>query len=60
LVTTDKNIRYQQNLKDRKVALVVLGNSQWPKVKLVTAAIVAAVDEAKPGSYIEMAVPFKE
>jgi tartrate dehydratase beta subunit/fumarate hydratase class I family protein len=27
LVTTDKNVRYQQNLKDRKVALVVLGNS---------------------------------
>ena len=51
LVTTDKNIRYQQNLKDRKVALVVLGNSQWPMVKLVTAAIVAAVHEAKPGSY---------
>ena len=28
LVTTDKNIRYQQNLKDRQIAVVVLGNSQ--------------------------------
>jgi hypothetical protein len=60
LVTTDKNIRYQQNLKDRKIALIVLGNSQWPMVKLVAAAIVAAVDAAKPGSYVEVAVPFKE
>ncbi len=26
LLTTDKNIRYQQNLKGRKIAIVVLGN----------------------------------
>jgi hypothetical protein len=60
LVTNDKNIRYQQNLKDRQIALVVLGNSQWPMVKLVAAAIFAAVDAANPGSYVEVAVPFKE
>jgi hypothetical protein len=28
LLTTDKNIRYQQNLKDRKIAIVVLGNAE--------------------------------
>src|SRR5262249_15862315 len=60
LVTTDKNIRYQQNLAVRKIALVVLEHSQWPMVKLVAADIVAAVNAAAPGSYIEVAVPFKE
>jgi hypothetical protein len=30
LVSTDKNIRYQQNLAGRKIALVILGNQQWP------------------------------
>jgi hypothetical protein len=30
LLTTDKNMRYQQNLKGRKIAFVVLGNQQWP------------------------------
>ena len=29
LLTADKNIRHQQNLKARKIALVVLGHSQW-------------------------------
>ena len=29
LLTTDKKIRYQQNLKGRKIAIVVLGNSAW-------------------------------
>jgi hypothetical protein len=32
LLTTDKNIRYQKNLKDRRIAIVVLGNPQRPAV----------------------------
>ncbi|MGA8025969.1 MAG: hypothetical protein WB992_02410 [Bryobacteraceae bacterium] len=60
MVTTDKNIRYQQNLTGRKIALVALEHSQWPMVKLVAETIVAAVNAAGPGSYTEVAVPFKE
>jgi hypothetical protein len=32
-VTADKNIRYQQNLTDRKIAIVTLGNAQWPVLR---------------------------
>lgn len=46
IVTTDKNIRYQQNLKSRKIALLVLEHSQWPMVKMVAEHIVAAVNAA--------------
>jgi putative NIF3 family GTP cyclohydrolase 1 type 2 len=60
IVTTDKNFRYQQNLKTRKIALVVLGHSQWPMVRLVAETIVSAVNAAQPGSYKEVDVPFKE
>jgi predicted nuclease of predicted toxin-antitoxin system len=60
IVTTDKNIRYQQNLNARKVALVVLEHSQWPMVKLVVGDIVEAVSAAEPGSYTQVKVPFKE
>jgi len=58
MVTT--NIRYQQNLKGRKIALVVLEHSQWPMVKLAVENIAAAVNAAQPGSYAEVDVPFKE
>ena len=34
LLTSDKNLPYQQNLKGRKITVVVLGNSQWPVVRL--------------------------
>jgi hypothetical protein len=60
MVTTDKNIRYQQNLEARKIALVVLEHSQWPMVKLVAENIAAIVNGAQPGSYTEVDVPFKE
>jgi hypothetical protein len=60
LVTTDKNIRYQQNLTARKISPVVLEHSQWPMVKLVADKVVAAVDAAHAGSYVEVEVPFKD
>jgi hypothetical protein len=59
LLSTDKNIRYQQNLTGRKIALVVLGNSQWPMVRMHLDKIVAVVNAATPGSYAEVAIPFK-
>ena len=54
LITADKNMRYQQNLKDRRIALVVLATPQWPVVRLHTERIAAAVDGARPGSYVEV------
>jgi hypothetical protein len=58
LLSTDKNIRYQQNLTRRKIALVVLSNQQWPAVKLYLDRIVIAVNAAAPGSYTEVYIPF--
>jgi hypothetical protein len=60
LLSTDKNIRYQQNLAGRKIALVVLGNSQWPIVRLHLDKIAAAVNACTPGSYAEVEIPFEE
>jgi hypothetical protein len=55
LVTSDQNIRYQQNVTGRKLALV-LGSNIWPVVLNHGAEVTARMDAAKPGSYdfIEM------
>jgi len=58
LLSTDKNIRYQQNLTGRKISIVVLGNSQWPIVRLHLDTIAATVNAATPGSYAEVEIPF--
>jgi hypothetical protein len=59
LVTADKNIRYQQNLTGRKIAIVVLGTPQWPLVRLYVERVVLAVNAATPGSYVEVKISFK-
>lgn len=60
LLTSDKNIRYQQNLSGRMIAIVVLGNQQWPNVRLHLDRIVAAVNSATPGSYTEVEIPHRD
>jgi hypothetical protein len=57
LLTTDKNMRYQQNLKDRKIAFVVVGNQQWPTLRRYVQRVVVAVNAATPGSYAEVEIP---
>ena len=57
LLTTDKNLAYQQSLKNRKIAIVVLGNSQWPVARLHVQSIVVVVNAVTPGSYVEVKVP---
>ncbi len=59
LLTTDKNIRYQQNLSERKIAIVVLGQQQWPKLRAHVRLVVEAVNAAAPGSYVEVNFPIE-
>ena len=61
LVTTDRRIRYKQNLAGRKIALVVLtGSTKWTRVRLHWERIAIAVNAATPGSYAEVKIPFEE
>jgi hypothetical protein len=59
LITSDWNIRYQENLVVRELALGTLGSSIWQVVRNHAAAIAVAVDRSTPGRYhfIETALP---
>lgn len=59
LLTADNNMRYQQNLSGRRIALVVLSTPQWPRVRLHVARIAAALNSAVPGSYAEVVIPYE-
>ena len=50
-VTTDTNLAYQENLSNRKIAIVVLTTTSWPRIQKSVAAIVIAIDAARPNSY---------
>ncbi len=57
LLSTDKNIRYQQNLQHLKIAVVVLGKARWQLIKPQMTHVVAAVNAAQPGTYTEVDIP---
>ena len=60
LLTTDRRIRYQQNLAGRKIALVVLtGTTKWSQVRFHLEGVAAVLNAATPGSYAEVEIPLK-
>lgn len=60
LLTTDRRIRHQQDLRTRRIALVVLtGSTKWSLVRQHTDRIAAAVAAATPGGYVEIQIPLE-
>ena len=55
-VTTDKSLRYQQNLAGRQLAILVLPFASWPRLSGHVATIAAAVDALRAGDFIELAL----
>ena len=55
-ITTDKNLKYQQNLTARSISVVVLSTTSWPRIQRALPDVVAAVKGALPGGYSEVAV----
>lgn len=57
-VTTDKNLRYQQHLAARRIAVVVLSTTSWPRMARVRGQIAEAVDRAtQVAAFIEVEIP---
>ncbi|MDE0053079.1 MAG: hypothetical protein OXT64_02325 [Gammaproteobacteria bacterium] len=56
IVTTDQNIRHQQNLTDVRLAIVVLLSPAWPRVQHRTAEIRQAIEEVGPGELLEVPI----
>jgi hypothetical protein len=51
LMTTDSNLVYQQNLSNRKIAIIVLSSTSWPRIQRHIANINLAINSAVSNSY---------
>jgi hypothetical protein len=56
LVTTDRNLRYQQNLSDRQIAIVVLLSTSWPKIRTQVDEVSSIIDRIAVGDYMEISI----
>ena len=57
LITTDQNLRHQQNLTGRRLSVVVLMTTNWPRIKEHVPLIAQALDASRPGDYQEVVIP---
>lgn len=56
-ITTDQNLRYQQDLSGRRIAIVVLLTTNWPRIENQVSLVVDAVANISEGGYLE--IPFR-
>jgi hypothetical protein len=55
-ITTDKNLKYQQNLAARALCVVALSTTSWPRIQGSLPAVLAAVESSTPGGYVEVSI----
>lgn len=55
-ITTDQNLWYQQNLVGRRLAILVLLSTSWPRIQLELESIQQAIDQIMPGDYVEISI----
>ncbi len=54
LITTDQNLRYQQNLTGRTLAILVLPTTRWPVIQQHVTEIAEAVGSIQAGQFREL------
>jgi hypothetical protein len=57
VITTDQNLKYQQNLAERRMAILVLMTTDWRSIRPHVDIVSAAVEALRPGTYRELAFP---
>jgi len=55
LITTDQNLRYQQDLTGRRLAIIILPTTSWPEIRRHAQLIADQIAITQPGDYREVA-----
>ena len=56
LITTDQRMRYQQNLAGRRLGVLVLLSTSWPRMEGRVEAILDGVEKVGSGEFLEVAI----
>ncbi|HVZ93897.1 MAG TPA: hypothetical protein VG797_05255 [Phycisphaerales bacterium] len=57
MITTDQNLRYQQNLAGRRLAILILSTTSWPRIQRNLAVVVEAIAAVEAGAFSEVVIP---
>jgi len=56
-LTSDRNLQYQQNLKGRSIAILLLSTNHWPTLKKQVPLVQAALDKVRRGAFARVEIP---
>src|SRR6266852_6201993 len=56
-ITSDQNIRYQQNLAGRRIAILELSSNDLRRIEAASALIEEAVGKMQPSEFTHLTVP---
>ena len=56
-ITCDQNIRYQQNLQDRQIAIIELSINDLRRIVASGELILASIQSLTRGAYLRLEVP---
>jgi predicted nuclease of predicted toxin-antitoxin system len=56
-LTSDRNLQYQQNLKGRKIAILLLSTNHWQTLKKRVELVQAALDKISSGEFVRLEIP---
>ena len=56
-ITTDQNIRYQQNLASGHVPILQLSTNNLRRIQAAAALILAAIELVQPGEFRQIEIP---
>lgn len=56
-LTADRNLQYQQNLRGRKIAILLLSTNHWPTLKSHVALVQAALNRIRPAEFLRLEIP---
>ena len=54
LITTDRNLKYQQNLSNCIIRILVLTTTSWPKIRKKANQVRKALESLDKGGYAEV------
>jgi hypothetical protein len=56
-LTGDRNLEYQQNLRGRKIGILLLSTNHWPTLKQHATLVQAALDKLQPNQFARVEIP---
>jgi hypothetical protein len=56
-ITTDQNIRYQQNLSARRIPILELSTNDWKRIQTSASLIQSAIAAIRDGEFRSLAIP---